>query len=71
MLDRMGRWREHARALFNERLRVLKGYPLERGLDYVVIDSNMSDILQLNFEETHTHSKYGTRAVAAEAVRTY
>ncbi len=45
---------ETAQVLFNERLAILKGYPLECGLDYVVIDSNISDILQRNFEETHT-----------------
>jgi hypothetical protein len=41
------------RELFNARYDLLKGYPDELGIEFIKIDSNLSDILKWNFEQTH------------------
>jgi hypothetical protein len=43
---------EAARALFSRRLHILKQFPVECGLDFIVVDSNISEILQLPFTDT-------------------
>ncbi|NLE36431.1 MAG: hypothetical protein GX621_00235 [Pirellulaceae bacterium] len=42
-----------ARILFNQRYDLLRGYPSELGLDFVKIDSNLLDLLQMEFVQTH------------------
>jgi hypothetical protein len=49
-----GEWDgERARALFHSRYELVKGFPEELGLEFVKIDSNLSDVLKMNFEMTH------------------
>jgi len=43
---------ERGRKIFNARYELLKGYPSELGLEFIKIDSNLSDILKWNFEQT-------------------
>ncbi|MFX1536582.1 MAG: hypothetical protein ACFFDI_20390 [Promethearchaeota archaeon] len=43
---------ERGRKIFNARYALLKGYPSELGLEFIKIDSNLSDILKWNFEQT-------------------
>jgi hypothetical protein len=43
-----------ARELFKKRCKTLSKYPIECGLDYVVVDSNISEVLQMTFAATHT-----------------
>jgi hypothetical protein len=43
-----------ASELFNKRLQELKEFPHEVGLKFVSVDSNIADILQLNFAATHS-----------------
>lgn len=45
---------ETARTLFRKRLNLLGHFPKECGLELVVVDSNLSEVLQMNFSETHT-----------------
>lgn len=44
---------KRGRELFNKRYNLLKGYPEELGLDFIKIDSNLSDIVKMDFESTH------------------
>jgi hypothetical protein len=44
---------KRGRELFNARYDLLKGYPDELGIDFIKIDSNLSDILKLDFQQTH------------------
>ena len=44
----------HGRKLFNERYEMLKSFPEEIDKDFIKIDSNISDILNINFELTNT-----------------
>jgi len=44
---------KRGRELFNARYDLLKGYPGELGIEFIKIDSNLSDILKWNFEQTH------------------
>jgi len=49
-----GEWdSEKARKLFNLRHNLIKGYPENSGIELIKIDSNLSDILQMNFQQTH------------------
>lgn len=43
---------ESARNLFHKRLGILNMFPSECGLEYIVIDSNISEILQMSFITT-------------------
>lgn len=43
-----------ARRLFHQRFGTVRGYPESLGLDFIRVDSNLSDLLQMNFEHTHT-----------------
>lgn len=45
---------DQARAVFNKRLQILKGYPEECGLNFLAVDSNLSEVLQMNFAEAHS-----------------
>jgi hypothetical protein len=45
---------QSASELFNKRLQALKKYPEESGLEFVSVDSNLSEILKLNFAATHS-----------------
>jgi len=44
---------ERGRELFNSRYDLLKGYPSELGIEFIKIDSNLSDILRWDFQQTH------------------
>lgn len=44
---------KRGREIFNARYDLLKGYPNELGIEFIKIDSNLSDILRWNFEQTH------------------
>jgi len=44
---------EPARALFNRRYDLLRGYPEEVGLDFVKIDSNLLELLHMDYAQTH------------------
>lgn len=44
---------ERGRELFNSRYDLLKAYPRELGIEFIKIDSNLSDILKLDFQQTH------------------
>ena len=49
-----GEWdSEQGRELFNARYDLLKRYPEELGIDFIKIESNLSDILRWDFQETH------------------
>lgn len=43
-----------ARTLFHQRHEAVRGYPAELGLEFIKVDSNLSDILCMDFERTHT-----------------
>lgn len=43
-----------ARRLFDQRYEAVRGYPQSLGLDFIKVDSNLSDLLRMNFEHTHT-----------------
>lgn len=43
-----------ARRLFHQRWEAVRGYPQSAGLEFIRVDSNLSDLLQMNFEHTHT-----------------
>jgi len=45
---------DRAQELFNERYEMLKSFPEGIGKDFIKIDSNLSDILKIKFEPTHT-----------------
>ncbi|MGA2801098.1 MAG: hypothetical protein ABSE97_01800 [Verrucomicrobiota bacterium] len=45
---------EAARALFHKRLDDLKQFPIDAGLEFIVVDSNISEILQMSFLATST-----------------
>lgn len=48
-----GEWdSKRARELFNARYDLLKGYADEIGLEFIKIDSNLSDIIRWNFQQT-------------------
>jgi len=50
-----GEWDgERARKLFLRRYDLIKGFPGELGVSFVKIDSNLSEILGMDFERTHT-----------------
>jgi hypothetical protein len=44
---------KRGRELFNVRYGLLKGYPSELGIEFIKIDSNLSDLLRCNFQQTH------------------
>jgi hypothetical protein len=44
---------KRGRELFNARYDLLKDYPRKIGLDFIKIDSNLTDILRWNFLQTH------------------
>jgi hypothetical protein len=44
---------KRGRELFNARYDLLKGYSSELGIDFIKIDSNLSDILRWDFLQTH------------------
>jgi hypothetical protein len=44
---------KRGRELFNSRYDLLKGYPSELGIEFIKIDSNLSDILRWDFQQTH------------------
>ncbi len=43
-----------ARHLFHQRHEAVRGYPQSIGLDLIKVDSNLSDLLQMNFVRSHT-----------------
>ncbi len=45
---------ERAQRLFHERYELLKNYPEEVGKDFIKVDSNLSEILNMKFIHTHT-----------------
>ncbi len=45
---------EKAKNLFNERYDLLKNYPEETGRNFIKLDSNLSEILNMKFTHTHT-----------------
>ncbi len=45
---------DEARVLFNKRFNILKEFPKEIGLNFIFVDSNISEVLQMNFASTHT-----------------
>jgi hypothetical protein len=44
---------EKARKVFNFRYDLIKGYPESLGVDFIKVDSNLSEVLPPNFEVTH------------------
>ncbi len=60
-----------ARTLFKERCSILKGYPSDCGLEYIVIDSNISEILRRNYEETYTIRSMAPVLLLQKLFRTY
>jgi hypothetical protein len=44
---------ERARDLFNLRYELLRGFPEEMGVDYLKIDSNLSDILNMRYQTSY------------------
>lgn len=45
---------EAARRLFGQRYEAVRGYPEEMGIEFIKVDSNLSDLLCMNFQATHT-----------------
>lgn len=45
---------EGARRLFVQRYEAVRGYAESIGLDFIRVDSNLSDLLRMNFQKTHT-----------------
>jgi hypothetical protein len=43
-----------ARRLFLQRYEAVRGWPEEAGLDFIKVDSNLSELLRMNFQKTHT-----------------
>lgn len=44
---------ERTRQLFNQRYELIKGFPKEIGIELVKVDSNLSDLLRMDFVQTH------------------
>jgi len=44
---------EKGRVLFHQRYHMLSSYPRELEMDFIQVDSNLSDLLQMNFQQTH------------------
>jgi hypothetical protein len=42
-----------ARKLFNSRYELVKGFPQDKGIDFLKIDSNLNELLKLGFQKTH------------------
>lgn len=60
-----------ARSLFKQRHSSLKSYLEESELDNIVVDSNISEILQLSFQETHTIRNMAPVLLLQKLFRTY
>ncbi|MGY0691309.1 hypothetical protein ACW2QC_00790 [Virgibacillus sp. FSP13] len=45
---------EDARTLFQKRLELVKPFSIEKGIDSIPIDSNLSEMLQMDYVPTHT-----------------
>ena len=45
---------EEARKLFNQRYEVVKGFTQDVGIEFIKIDSNLTDLLNMKFQQTHT-----------------
>lgn len=43
-----------ARRLFHQRYEAVRGWPEHAGLEFVRVDSNLGELLRMDFEETHT-----------------
>jgi len=49
-----GEWdSERPRALFHSRYDLIKAFPEAVGMEFIKIDSNLSDLLMMNFQQTH------------------
>lgn len=50
-----GEWEsEKANELFNKRYELIKGFSSEVSIPFIKINSNLSDVLQMDFQQTHT-----------------
>lgn len=44
---------QRARVLFSSRYELIRGFPEELGIDFIKVDSNLSEILKMSFQKTH------------------
>jgi hypothetical protein len=44
---------QHANLLFNTRYELIKGFPKELGIDFIKVDSNLSEVLKMNYLSTY------------------
>lgn len=44
---------EQGESLFLERYNLIKGFTIEAGLDFIKVNSNLSSLLNMNFQQTH------------------
>ncbi len=45
---------ENARSIYQKRLEAITGFAREEGLNIISVDSNLSEILKMNFQQTHS-----------------
>lgn len=62
---------EKARSLFKKRLEVVKACAEEIGKDLITIDSNLSEVLQMNFYETHSYRNVSATLVLQKLFGVY
>jgi hypothetical protein len=60
-----------ARALFHARHAEIARYPHSVGLPFIAVDSNLSDILRLDFEQTHTTRNLAVALVMQKLLRRF
>jgi hypothetical protein len=62
---------EEARWLFNQRYELNKGFPQEMGLPFLKLDSNLSELLQMSFEQTNPIRSLASVLMLQKLVRRY
>src|SRR5690625_1723956 len=62
---------EKARDLFNKRLEIVQSCAEEIAKELVTIDSNLSEVLQMNFYETHSYRNISATLVLQKLFGVY
>ncbi len=62
---------EDARRLFNQRYELNRGFPEENGMPFLKLDSNLSELLQMSFEQTNPIRSLAGVLMLQKLVRRY
>ncbi|MED1205198.1 hypothetical protein [Heyndrickxia acidicola] len=62
---------EKARRLFKKRVEMVKPCAQELGLELITVDSNISEVLELGFYETHTYRNLSASLALQKLFKTY